>query len=67
MALETISAEDVNVTCIHSVPLGKMGEYAFYCEFEGHRLDMGMLMNNLHAHTESFDVLGSFPQSPLPE
>lgn len=66
--LKILSAVDkrrVNMSSIHSIPLGVMGEYAFYCEFNCHRMtSLGKdLLEDMERIDENLLVLGSFPSS----
>lgn len=63
-ALNTISVGGVNLSSIHSIPLGTPGRFAFYCEFNRHRLDPegSAILTRLHTLTHRLIILGSFPQ-----
>jgi len=63
-ALSCICMYDTNMSSIHSIPLGKIGKYAFYVEFDGH-IDSGegkQIMKRLETVTEERIFLGSFPR-----
>lgn len=63
-ALWAISADDANMSSIHSIPLGLKGHYAFYCEFDCHlETPKGQgILNRLRTVADNIIVLGSFPQ-----
>lgn len=52
-----------NMNAIHSIPLGTSHEYAFYCEFEGHKDgELGnRILRLIRDVAESVTILGSFP------
>ncbi|MDP2705212.1 MAG: prephenate dehydratase domain-containing protein [Patescibacteria group bacterium] len=55
----------INMTQFHSIPVGKLGHYAFYCEFECHADDeKGLaLVSHLRKQSEGqLFILGSFPR-----
>lgn len=64
-ALFCISLGDVNMSCVHSIPLGAPGKYAHYVEFDCHVQDEAGrgVIARLSTVTRSFHVLGSFPQN----
>lgn len=64
-AIEIFSAMRVNITSIHSIPLGAPGEFAFYVEFDGHRNSESgqIILNILGRRTSKMVVLGSFPKA----
>jgi chorismate mutase / prephenate dehydratase len=64
-ALWAIGLLGVNMSSIHSIPLGVPGRYAFYCEFDTHiRSTAGKQIEAcLPFVTERVFVLGSYPQS----
>ncbi len=68
-ALCVFGSYDINLSTIHSLPLGLPGQFAFYCEFDIHmRTSKGKkLWRSLISVTESTYLLGSYPQSPLPQ
>lgn len=55
---------DANMDAIHSIPLGLSHDYAFYCEFDGHRDDPAgkRILHLLEDIAERLVVLGSFPR-----
>lgn len=64
-ALEITRKEQINMTQFHSIPAGKLGHYAFYCEFECHTEDQKGLALISHLERQSEGqllVLGSFPR-----
>lgn len=63
-AISCIGNSDVNMSSIHSIPLGISGTYAFYIEFDIHvRTRIGKLvMRGLQLRTKDLLVLGSYPQ-----
>lgn len=63
-ALWAISADNVNMSSIHSLPLGTPGHYAFYVEFNEHaETKEGVaIMERLKTVTDRVLWLGSFPQ-----
>ncbi len=66
--LWSIAASGVNMSSIHSIPLGLPGKYAFYCEFDEHveTTKGGQIMARMETVVDDIIVLGSYPQS-LPE
>jgi prephenate dehydratase len=63
-ALGAFAKNNVNMTSIHSIPLGTAGEYAFYVEFDEHtKTKRGIeIMAQLTAATDRILLLGSFPR-----
>ncbi|MEK9132004.1 MAG: prephenate dehydratase domain-containing protein [Patescibacteria group bacterium] len=63
-ALNTIRPGGINLSSIHSIPLGEEDKFAFYCEFNRHRLDPegSAILTRLQTLTSRLIVLGSFPQ-----
>lgn len=63
-ALGAFAMNNVNMTSIHSLPLGTPGTYAFYVEFNEHtKTKRGLeIMSRLHAATDRILILGSFPR-----
>jgi len=63
-ALGAIATNGVNMTSVHSLPLGTPGEYAFYIEFDEHsRTRKGFdIMEKLTNSADRILWLGSFPQ-----
>lgn len=54
----------VNMSSIHSIPTGAMGEYAFYLEFDAH-LENAVgkeIIGKIRAMATRLAVLGSYPQ-----
>lgn len=70
-ALLVLKEERVNMSMIHSIPLGTIGKYAFYCEFDCHAQDEKGKKILRHLKKESRGqllVLGSFSKElPLEE
>lgn len=65
-----IGTEEVNMSSIHSIPLGTPSEYAFYCELDCHSGDRKgvMILERMRTFTNKIIVLGSYPQnSELPK
>jgi prephenate dehydratase len=64
-ALWAIAASHVNMSSIHSIPLGQPGKYGFYCEFDCHvESDEGVrIVRRLETLTEKIIVLGSYPRT----
>jgi chorismate mutase/prephenate dehydratase len=62
-----IGAEGVNMTSMHTIPLGNAGEFAFYVEFDEHLQSEGgkKIMKRLETLTLETIVLGSFSQIEL--
>ncbi|MEN9613808.1 MAG: P-protein [Candidatus Parcubacteria bacterium] len=63
--LSAIRPGGVNLSSIHSIPLGVEDRFAFYCEFDRHHLDPRgeAIITRLETLTSRLIVLGSFPQS----
>ena len=63
--LSVIERRNINMSSIHSIPLGVMGEYAFYCEFDSHCLtSLGKeILGEMSLIDEDLLVLGSFSLS----
>lgn len=63
-----ISDREVNISSMHSIPLGVMGEYAFYCELDCHQLTPEgiAILDGMRRVDENLLVLGSFPSSSHP-
>lgn len=63
--LECIRMGRVNMTTVHSIPLGSPGEYAFYVEFECHQFDTAgqRVFQRLRSLTDRLLILGSFPRN----
>lgn len=63
--LNTISGGGVNLSSIHSIPLGVPGKFAFYCEFDRHFFSRegSAILNRLNTLVSRLIVLGSFPQA----
>lgn len=64
-ALQIFSKETINMSSIHSIPLGTMNSYAFYVEFDCHIESREGLMvkDMLQSNTIGPCVLGSYPRS----
>lgn len=62
--ISCIADEGVNMSSIHSIPLGVSGTYAFYCEFDVHAsTNAGVhIIIKLRLKTEELLVLGSYPR-----
>ncbi len=58
------SFEGINLTSIHSMPLGELGQYAFYVEFDGHQTmaHVAAALTHFKCSTTGLHVLGSYPQ-----
>ena len=63
-ALWSIGMEEVNISSIHSIPLGSRGQYAFYCEFDCHtETDVGRkILERMRTVVDRLFILGSYPQ-----
>ncbi len=64
-ALSVLKEEKVNMSRIHSIPLGTLGSYAFYCEFDCHSEDKSgkRIIEKLKKESENeLLLLGSFPR-----
>jgi chorismate mutase/prephenate dehydratase len=64
-ALGPMDDADLNMACLHSIPLGPNG-YAFYAEFDGHQRDAKVkaALRHLRASlVEKLFVLGSYPRA----
>jgi prephenate dehydratase len=63
-AMWAIGVDGVNMTTIHSIPLGDPGQYAFYVEFDEHAdTEKGKdVMKRLETVVERFFLLGSYPR-----
>lgn len=61
--LWAIGTQDVNMSSLHSIPLGSSRRYAFYCEFDAHQDDeRGSTILEIMGHlTTKITILGSFP------
>ena len=66
--LSVINDQQVNISSIHSVPLGVMGEYAFYCEFDCHSESQKgkSILEGIGQINDTFLCLGSFPLAQHP-
>ena len=66
--LSVINDQQVNISSIHSVPLGVMGEYAFYCEFDCHQKSREgkSILEGVGQIDGTFLCLGSFPPAQHP-
>jgi len=65
-AIGPISINDINMSSLHSVPVGKIGEYAFYVEMEGHESErrvQAALASIANITSDHYVVLGSFPRA----
>jgi chorismate mutase / prephenate dehydratase len=65
-ALEIFDGVGLNLSRIQSRPLpGRLWEYRFFADFEGHRADPGAAaaLEELAARTGSLRVLGSYPRA----
>jgi len=62
--LEVFRARNINLTKIESRPSGKLGDYIFYIDCEGHREDPPVLeaLRKLENHAAFLKVLGSYPK-----
>lgn len=62
--IHSISEEGVNMSSIHSIPLGSMNEYAFYIEIDCHMSsDKGRaIKKKIELHTINPLILGSYPR-----
>ena len=63
-AMWAIGVDGVNMTTIHSLPLGDSGRYAFYVEFDEHAdTERGKnVMQRLETVVERLFLLGSYPR-----
>lgn len=66
-AIDVFMRNRVNLTCIHSVPLGEMHHYAFYCvaEFHQETLVGRKILRELQKIASMVRVLGSFPSAEI--
>ncbi|PIR92335.1 hypothetical protein COU01_02350 [Candidatus Falkowbacteria bacterium CG10_big_fil_rev_8_21_14_0_10_44_15] len=61
-----IAGNGINMTSLHSIPAGKLGDYVFYIEMEGHiedRIVEVALASITNITDNHLVVLGSFPQA----
>lgn len=67
-ALSCICMGEANMSTIHSIPLGEIGKFAFYVEFDGHAKygEGRRIVRRLETVTEKMILLGSFPKEVLP-
>ena len=65
--LQAIGVEGINISSIHSIPLSRQGEFAFYCEFNCHKESESgrRIISNARSLASSVLVLGSYP-NPKP-
>ena len=63
-ALWAPGSQHVNMSSIHSIPSGELGDYAFYLEFDCHQdsLTGKKILDLLALLTKQLIVLGSFPK-----
>ncbi len=70
-ALGTIGHLGVNMSSIHSIPIGRMSEYVFYCECDCHESDVqgSVIVADLCKNASYLRLLGSYPkgEKPTPE
>ncbi len=61
-AVSPISEEYINMHSLHSISLGKMGEYAFYCEFSCHQdsPEGTRILRQMRLVCVELKILGSF-------
>src|SRR3989338_3616554 len=67
--LGVIASAQVNISTLHSIPVGGNGDYAFYLEFDGH-IDEPVtrsIVTILETTCDRVVVLGSFPKSSVAE
>lgn len=65
-----ISANNINMSVIHSIPFGALRKYAFYVEMEGHQNDRAVraaLSSIGNITNDKFVILGSFPKAQTNE
>lgn len=68
-ALDIFDQEGINLSRIESRPgRGRMWEYVFFTDLEGHRLDeaVGRALGKLAEHCAMVKVLGSYPRAAQP-
>ena len=61
-----ISHNGINMSALHSIPIGELREYAFYVEVEGHESErrvQAALASIANITNDRFIVLGSFPKA----
>jgi prephenate dehydratase len=58
-----IGIGDVNISSIHSIPTGTLGEYVFYCEFDRHQKSKRgeKILDRIRTVARRIFILGSFP------
>ncbi len=63
--LSAIGTQDVNISSMHAIPLGTMGSFAHYVEFDCHRYDErgAKIIPIMKILTDRMIILGSFPKS----
>lgn len=64
VVLQAIAEERVNMSSIHSIPLGSMNKYAFYIEIDCHmKSEVGKrIEEKIKLHTITPIILGSYPR-----
>lgn len=62
--LEEFKIRNINLSKIESRPSGKLGDYIFYIDCEGHRLDplLGEALQNIEKKSAYLKILGSYPK-----
>ncbi|MEW5800763.1 MAG: prephenate dehydratase [bacterium] len=62
--LEEFRVRNINLTKIESRPSGKLGDYIFYIDFEGHRTDskVAEALQKIEGKAAFLKILGSYPK-----
>lgn len=62
--LEEFRIRNINLNKIESRPSGKLGDYIFYIDFEGHRKDSGVAeaLRKIEGKAAFLNILGSYPR-----
>ena len=62
--LEEFKKRNINLTKIESRPSGKLGDYLFYIDYEGHREDEWVVeaLKKIESHSAFLKILGSYPK-----
>lgn len=62
--LEEFKIRNINLSKIESRPSGKLGDYIFYIDCEGHRVDPGMAdaLQKIESKSAFLKILGSYPK-----
>jgi len=62
--LEVFKERNINLTKIESRPSGKLGDYIFFIDCEGHREDPTVVeaLHKIESHSAFLKILGSYPK-----